>query len=153
MTAHATFRTLVKTACIAAIGGFVCEFSLLAAFGESISLASPSADKPLFNPLPSLPTANAAPTVAPESRLETASKLTGIVESGFRIAALIVAGVFAYWKFFMGRTFNPRLEPVVSTSARVEEGKVFLTVCCKLKNVGLSSIDLDQRKSSLRVSY
>jgi hypothetical protein len=83
--------------------------------------------------------------------LESWSKITEIVESCFRIVALIVGGLFAYWKFFMGRTFHCRLEPTVTAVTRREQGKVLLTVCCKLKNVGLSSVDLDKRKSALRV--
>jgi len=89
---------------------------------------------------------NATPT-----KLESASKITGIIESVLKVVALIVGGLFAYWKFFMGRTFQPRLEPSISATARLEENQTFLSVVCKLKNVGLSRVELDREKSALRV--
>lgn len=91
------------------------------------------------------------PLSATPTNLESTSKITGIIESVLKDIALIVGGLFAYWKFFMGRTFQPRLEPSISASARVEENQTSLCVVCKLKNVGLSRVDLDREASVLRL--
>jgi hypothetical protein len=85
------------------------------------------------------------------TKLEHWSKVFGIVDTVLKIVAVILGGLFAYWKFFMGRTFHPRLEPAVTATARTEDDQVFLKVSCKLKNVGLSSIDLDRELSVIRV--
>jgi hypothetical protein len=65
--------------------------------------------------------------------------------------AVIVGGVWAYYKFFKGRTFRPRLE--LSVSARVAESKgltnVFASV--QLKNVGMSKVEISQKGTALRV--
>jgi hypothetical protein len=88
---------------------------------------------------------------APSTPLDYVSKIASIADSLIRILAILVGAAFAYWKFFRGRTFHPRLEAGVSAVARVDSGTVFLTVCCKLKNVGLSSVELDRQASAIRV--
>lgn len=88
---------------------------------------------------------------APSTGLESASKITAVVQSAFGILALSLGGLFAYWKFFMGRTFHPRLEPGISATARNEANQTFLSVVCRLKNVGLASVDLDRANSAIRV--
>jgi hypothetical protein len=122
----------------------------------------PSPASPSVEPSPTASTSATAsqspvaaqtmPVSATPTNLESTSKITGIIESVLKDVALIVGGLFAYWKFFMGRTFQPRLEPSVSASARVEENQTSLSVVCKLKNVGLSRVDLDREASVLRVS-
>lgn len=103
---------------------------------------------PLFPPLPNVVFIASPPVSAQTTTLESASK---VADSLIRILAVFIGGAFAYWKFFKGRTFHPRLEPAVSAVARVESDTVFLTVCCKLKNVGLSSVDLDREACAIRV--
>ena len=83
--------------------------------------------------------------------IEYANKVASLIDTALKIVALVVGGLFAYWKFFMGRTFHPRLEPTVTASARTEDGQVFLKVSCKVKNVGLSSVDLDKDLSIIEV--
>ena len=98
-----------------------------------------------------LPTlALAEKSVAP-TKLDYWSKIVGIVDTVCKIVALLLGGLFAYWKFFMGRTFHPRLEPAITATARTQDDQIFLKVSCKLKNVGLSSIDLDSELSVIRV--
>ena len=103
---------------------------------------------------PALPTGffvTNQPPIAPSPPLEYWSKVASFADSLIRILAIFVGAGFAYWKFFRGRTFYPRLEAGVSAVARVNSGTVFLTVCCKLKNVGLSSVELDRRFSAIRI--
>jgi hypothetical protein len=152
----------IKTTCLAGFGIFLYVALLLAISPYPSSAATnlsewlfrtgetpvvPAGDA-LFHPLPRLALVEKA--IAP-TKLEYAGKLFGVIETIFRIAALIVGGLFAYWKFFRGRTFHPRLEPAVTATARTEADQVFLNVSCKLKNVGLSSVDLDPAISFVRI--
>jgi len=63
--------------------------------------------------------------------------------------ALVGGGVWAYFKFYKGRTFRDRLTPTVNGKFVWIDGAVFLIVTTQLNNVGLSRIALDQEVSSL----
>jgi len=65
--------------------------------------------------------------------------------------ALVAGGVWAYFKFVKGRTFQDRLTPTVSGKFVSINGSVFLIVRTLLENVGLSRIVLDHQLSSLVV--
>jgi|GEM_PF-1433574 len=65
--------------------------------------------------------------------------------------ALIVGGVWAYFKFAKGRTFQDRLTTAVSGELISIDESVFLIVAIRLQNVGLSRIAFDQEVSSLEV--
>jgi len=65
--------------------------------------------------------------------------------------ALIGGGVWAYFKFAKGRTFEDRLIPNVSGTFVLIEGSTFLVVTMQFKNVGLSRIAFDREASSLFV--
>ena len=65
--------------------------------------------------------------------------------------ALIGGGVWAYFKFAKGRTFQDRLTPTVNGKVISIDGSVFLVVTTQLHNVGLSRIAFDQEASSLAI--
>jgi hypothetical protein len=65
--------------------------------------------------------------------------------------ALIAGGVWAYFKFAKGRTFQDRLTSTVGGKFVSLDRSVFLVVTTQLQNVGLSRIALDQELSSLVV--
>ena len=65
--------------------------------------------------------------------------------------ALIAGGVWAYFKFVKGRTFEDRLNTTVSGKLISIYGSVFLIVTIRLQNVGLSRIAFDQDVSSLEI--
>ena len=65
--------------------------------------------------------------------------------------ALIAGGVWAYFKFVKGRTFQDRLTPSVNGKIISIDGSVFLIVTTLLQNVGMSRIVFDQEASSLVV--
>jgi hypothetical protein len=65
--------------------------------------------------------------------------------------ALVAGGVWAYFKFVKGRTFQDRLTPTVTGKFVSINGSVFLIVRTLLENVGLSRIVLDHQLSSLVV--
>ena len=66
--------------------------------------------------------------------------------------ALVAGGVWAYFKFAKGRTFEDRLTTTVSGRLVSNDGTVFLIVAIRLQNVGLSRIAFAQDLSSLEVS-
>lgn len=70
------------------------------------------------------------------------------------IATIIAFGAGALWaffKFFKGRTFRSRLEPKVSGKLISRNGTNYLIVTAQLKNIGLSDVRIDQKGSALRV--
>jgi hypothetical protein len=56
------------------------------------------------------------------------------------ISALVLGGLAAYYKFFKGRTFHPRLQPDVSGTLIRNGEVVCLLITIQLKNVGVSSV-------------
>lgn len=66
--------------------------------------------------------------------------------------ALIAGGVWAYFKFAKGRTFEDRMTATVNGRFVSIDAAVFLIVAIRLKNVGLSRIAFDQEVSSLEIS-
>lgn len=87
-----------------------------------------------------------------EQRLNYWDKALGIVDKAVKIAALIVRAAFAYFKFFRGRVFRPRLEPSVSGTLAEKDGSRYLIATAKVKNVGLSKCAIRQEGSGVRIS-
>jgi hypothetical protein len=63
--------------------------------------------------------------------------------------AFIAGGIWAYFKFVKGRTFQESLTPVVAGKFVSIDGEVFLVVTTQIKNVGLSKITFNQTGSAL----
>jgi hypothetical protein len=69
-----------------------------------------------------------------------------------RLIALVIAGLWAYFKFISGRVFRPRLEPNVSGKA-VKKGEfIYAYVEAKLKNVDLSKVDIKQEGTAVSIN-
>jgi hypothetical protein len=66
--------------------------------------------------------------------------------------ALIAGGIWAYFKFAKGRTFQDRLTLTVSGRFVSIDRSIFMVVTMQLKNAGLSRISFDRKVSSLVVS-
>ena len=62
---------------------------------------------------------------------------------------IVAAGVWAYFHYFRGRTYRPRLEPHVSANIMVANGKACVSVTYGVRNVGLSKVDVRQAGSAL----
>lgn len=77
---------------------------------------------------------------------------TSTIEHLATIAALIVGGLFAYYKFFKGRIFVPRLETGLSVKSICKGETSYLIASLELKNVGLARVDIHQKGTALRVS-
>ena len=65
--------------------------------------------------------------------------------------ALIAGGVWAYFKFAKGRTFQDRLIPTVTGKFVSIDGSVFLVVTTQINNVGLSKIAFNPKASTLKI--
>ncbi len=72
-------------------------------------------------------------------------------EKVFRIAGYFAGGAWAYFKFFRGRTFRPRLEPSIAAHLHRRAPQRLLTAAVKIKNVGLSRVDVLQKGTGVRV--
>lgn len=65
--------------------------------------------------------------------------------------AFIGGGIWAYFKFVKGRTFQESLTPIVTGKFASMDGAVFLVVSTQIKNVGLSKIEFNRTASALIV--
>lgn len=74
-----------------------------------------------------------------------------VVQSALTIIALFVGAIWAYFNFFKGRTYRPRLEPKISGQIITKAGANYLIITAQLKNVGLSDVKINQKGSALRL--
>jgi hypothetical protein len=101
-----------------------------------------------------LGTVAAAPASAPQPTPAGPSTVATIIDSShklFQIAAIVLGGIWAYYKFFRGRTFRPRLEPTLEASVVRVGTALHLKAKAQVKNVGLSKVVLDKEVSGLRI--
>jgi hypothetical protein len=74
-----------------------------------------------------------------------------VVKNFATILGVIVGAIWAYFNFFKGRTYKPRLEPKVSGKIISKNETFYLIITVQLKNVGLSDVDIIQKGTALRV--
>jgi hypothetical protein len=67
-------------------------------------------------------------------------------------AAVVVGGVWAYFKFVKGRTFRPRLEVHMFGQWRRVDQRQLLHARIRVKNIGSSNVTLVQEGTGLRIS-
>jgi hypothetical protein len=86
------------------------------------------------------------------SGLDNVKTVVDILQALITSAAVVIGGIWAYFKFAQGRTFRPRIEVAMSGQWRdVGESKL-LHARIRVKNIGLSRITLIQKGTGLRVS-
>jgi hypothetical protein len=68
------------------------------------------------------------------------------------ILAIFVGGVWAYFNYFKGRTYRPRLELDVAGTILKKGARSYAVVRPQVKNVGLSNVNISQRGTGLRIS-
>lgn len=78
--------------------------------------------------------------------------ITGIAGKLVQITALIVGGLFAYLKFFKGRTYRPRLELTIRGILGEKDGIRYLVPSVTVKNIGLAKCGIRQTGSGIRIS-
>jgi len=79
-------------------------------------------------------------------------KFFGIWDKLFKIFAIIIGAVWAYFRFVKGRVYRPRLELEVKAEAVMLEDATYVTASLQIKNVGLSIVKLRKESIILRVS-
>jgi hypothetical protein len=77
--------------------------------------------------------------------------IADILQKLFTIAAIIVGAIWTYFNFFRGRTYKMRLEPEVSGKAVTINGLNHLLAAIRLKNVGLSRVEIEQKGTALEL--
>jgi hypothetical protein len=78
--------------------------------------------------------------------------MLALTESITKILAILMAGAWAYYHYFRGRTYRPRLEPTVTGVVANDGSSDYLIVTLQVKNVGLSRVGIIQKGSGLRIS-
>lgn len=85
--------------------------------------------------------------------LDQVQKIADIVQKAFTVLAVVIGGIWAYFKFFRGRTFRPRLDlQVTGQLTRDRSGDMYLIATAALKNIGLTDIRIRHEGSGLVVS-
>jgi len=78
--------------------------------------------------------------------------LTKIIQSVVTFSAILIGGIWAYYKFARGRIFNSRLEVDIKCKRiSSKDNVVYLNVTVTLKNVGLSKVSIDKNATAVRV--
>jgi len=67
------------------------------------------------------------------------------------MAAVVLGGFVAYYKFVKGKVFAPRLEPTVSGRIFENAGAVYLAIEVSIRNVGSSRVKLDRTATTVVV--
>ncbi len=67
------------------------------------------------------------------------------------VTAIIIGGIWAYYRFFKERTHEESVDLIVSGSLRSIGGSAYLTAVAHIKNVGLSNVRIRREGSGLRV--
>jgi hypothetical protein len=83
--------------------------------------------------------------------LSKVQAVADILQKLFTIAAIIVGAIWTYFNFFRGRTYKIRLEPEVSGKAVTINGLNHLVAAIRLKNVGLSRVEIEQKGTALEL--
>jgi len=83
------------------------------------------------------------------SEIKTWVEMAGTLIS---TAAIIVGGIWAYYRFEKDRTYRPRLDVQLSGEWRMISDVPLLHVRVAVKNIGASVVWLDQHGTGLRVS-
>jgi hypothetical protein len=78
-------------------------------------------------------------------------ELADLLKNLVTTLAIVLSGVWAYFKYAKGRTFRERLDVHVAGTVEANGAAPLLTVSSKVANVGLSEVRLDRDGCGLRV--
>src|SRR5947209_20081286 len=79
------------------------------------------------------------------------TKWIGNLKHSAEIVAIIVGGIWAYFNYFRGRTYRPRLECNLTVKPITDRSKSFLDIVVHVKNVGLSRVKIQQEGTAVLV--
>lgn len=88
---------------------------------------------------------------ADSSWVSTATEWAGLSESILTCAAIIAGGLWAYFKYFKGRTFHERLETEIEGELTHDGATRLMRVVVRLKNVGLAKVPISQKGTALDI--
>lgn len=88
---------------------------------------------------------------AASSLLPDLQRLFDILFSAISSAALIIGGIWAYFKFVVGRIFQANVEPRITGEVSRVGKEIYLITNANVKNIGSSRIDIDHGHTVLRV--
>jgi len=79
------------------------------------------------------------------------TKWIGNLKGLAEVIAIVVGGIWAYFNYFRGRTYRPRLECNLTVSLITDHSKSFLNIVVHVKNVGLSRVKIQQNGTAILV--
>jgi hypothetical protein len=83
--------------------------------------------------------------------LSTTKTVVDIINTSVTALAIVVGGIWAYFKFVKGRTYRMRTQTNLSGEWRLLNGRHLLHVQITVKNIGASKVKLTQEGTGLRV--
>ncbi len=84
--------------------------------------------------------------------LESVNAVVNIIGTCVTAIAIIIGGIWAYFKFAKGRTYRPRLEVLLAGQWWLVNKKWLLQARVTVRNVGSSKVELLQKGTGLGVS-
>jgi hypothetical protein len=84
--------------------------------------------------------------------LDNVKTVVDIIGTAVTAAAVILGGIWAYFKYVKGRTYRPRLGVGLAGQWRLVDGRRLLHAHITVENIGASKVTLLQRGTGLRVS-
>lgn len=69
------------------------------------------------------------------------------------ITAIILGGIFTYYKFIKGRIFRSRLIPTIKGEFIDKSGVYYLKVNANINNVGVSKINIDKNGTAVSIYF
>jgi hypothetical protein len=135
---------------------FSCLMIWTVSLGPALAQGSPSSGQQKANPPaatstitePNAMTGSAAAKPSDAASPKSESPITELIkniQSAVQALAIIVAGIWAYFKFINGRVFKARLEPSIAGTALKKGEYAYVNVKITLKNVGLSKVQIMQK--------
>jgi hypothetical protein len=91
-------------------------------------------------------------TSANALKLSDVKDVVSLLGTATTMLAVIVGGLWAYFKFVRGRTYRPRLSVRMLAQWRLVDGRHLLHARVIVKNIGASVVTLRRRGTGLRVS-
>jgi hypothetical protein len=74
---------------------------------------------------------------------------TGSIQSVVQTFAFVVGGIWAYYKFVKGRSFQDSLSPAISGRFALIDQAVYLVISIQIKNAGSTKVDFNHKGSAV----
>ena len=74
---------------------------------------------------------------------------TGSIQSVVQTFAFVVGGIWAYYKFVKGRSFQDSLSPAISGRFASIDGAAYLVISIQIRNAGSTKVDFNHKGSAI----